>query len=216
MENISLKNLFRRHSLITYAWIFGPPILFLAFVETISIMKGVPFNIFSRDPLQTLEGKFYVGTVSQLGIVMWSATVAALFLSLRLSLLMKKPRQESLFLLFSGLLSLMMLIDDLFMFHDVIMPTYFLISEKFFYGFYALAVVGLFLYFRKIVLKTDYILFVLAVVSLGGSVLSDIVTDLGVKLPDPFFIEDGFKFIGITGWVAYFTRSAFSLIRPAE
>jgi hypothetical protein len=106
----------------------------------------------------------------------------------------------------------MLLIDDMFMFHDEIMPTYLHINEKVFFLFYGTAVVSLFYFFRGIVLRTDYLLFVIAVVLLGSSAITDIVIELGVKLPDEFFVEDGLKFLGLVSWFAYFVRTSWWII----
>jgi len=212
MNNISINNLFRRKTWISFAKIFTVPVLFLIAVKLIGVMRDVSFDKFSRDPLQTLEGKFYIGAISQIGILFWCVSAAILLYSLKIAYEQKKPKQQLWFLLFAGLLTVMMMIDDMFMFHDVIMPIYFHISEKVFYLFYGTAVVSLFYFFRKIVLKTDYLLFILAVILLGSSVITDIVIELGLKLPDEFFMEDGIKFLGLVSWFVYFIRTSYRII----
>jgi hypothetical protein len=216
MDNISFRNIFKRDSIISYAKIFIPPILFIMAVAVLSAVKGVSFDKFSRDPLQILEGKPYIGVISNIGIVFWTATSAILFYSLQISYAQKRSREQLYFLLCSGLLTTMMLFDDLLMLHDVIFPGYLSLDEKVFYCFYCFSVIALFYFFRKIVLRSDYILFILAFGFLGGAVITDVILALGFKLTYEYLVEDGLKFLGIIAWFAYFTRTSYCLIEPSD
>ena len=107
-----------------------------------------------------------------------------------------------------------MLADDLFLIHDVVFPEYLNIDEKVFFVFYGLSAIALVVYFRDIVLTTDYILLILAFCSFGSSVLTDIVDALGIDITQLYVFEDGLKFLGIIAWFAYFTRTSYKIIRP--
>jgi len=64
MENISIRNIFKKNSLISIATIFTPGILFLAIMVVAAKKTGVYFETLSRDPIQILNGKPYVGLIS--------------------------------------------------------------------------------------------------------------------------------------------------------
>jgi hypothetical protein len=106
-----------------------------------------------------------------------------------------------------------MLSDDLFLIHDVVFPEYLNIDEKVIIVFYGLLFIAIFAYYREIILKTDYILLILAFSSLGSSVATDIIDALGIDVTQLYLLEDGLKFQGIIAWFAYFTRTSYSFIR---
>lgn len=216
MENISLRNLFKKNSLISLATIFLPGILFLAIMVVAAKKTGVYFETLSRDPIQILNGKPYVGLISNTGIIFWCATAAILFYSSKISWLQKKPEKQTFFLFFGGLLTILMLIDDLFLMHDVIFPDYLKINEIVFYLFYGLSVIAIFLYYHKTILNTDYILLILAFLLLGLSAITDQVQVFGIKVIHPYIVEDSFKFLGIIAWFAYFSRTSYKFIKPSN
>ena len=213
MENISLRNLFSKDSILILVVIFLPGILFLAILFWLSGNNNIQFDIFSRDPIQILNGKPYVGILSSIGIIFWSMTAGVLLYSSKISALQKKPKRETYFLFFGGLLTILMLFDDLFLIHEVVFPEYVNIDEKIFYVFYGLSIIALVVYYHEIVLKTDYILLILAFCAFGSSVLTDIVDAMGIDVTQLYVFEDGLKFLGIIAWFAYFTRTGYRFIR---
>jgi hypothetical protein len=215
MENISLRNLFKKNSISTMAVIFIPGIIFLVIMFWLTKKNNIPFEIFSRDPIQTLNGKPYVGILSNIGIIFWCATAAILLYSSKILALRKRPEREIRFLIFGGLLTILMLVDDLFLIHDVVFPEYLKIDEKVFFVFYGLSVIAIVVYFREIVLKTDYVLLILAFCSFGSSVLTDIIDALGIDITQLYVFEDGLKFLGIIAWFAYFSRTSYRFIKES-
>ncbi len=107
-----------------------------------------------------------------------------------------------------------MLADDLFLIHDVVFPEYLNIDEKVFFVFYGLSAIALVVYFREIVLTTDYILLILAFCSFGHLCLLISLMLWGIDITQLYVFEDGFKFLGIIAWFAYFTRTSYKIIRP--
>jgi hypothetical protein len=213
MENISVGNLFRKDSMLTIAAIFLPGILFLAILFWLTRINNMTFEIVSRDPVQTLNGQPYIGILSNIGIILWCATAAILIYSSKILTLQKGPAKETSFLFFGGLLTILLLADDLFLIHDVIFPEYLKIDEKLFYLIYGASVIALFAYYYKVMLKTDYILFILAFCSFGSSALTDIIDALGFDVSQLYLFEDGLKFLGIIAWFAYFTRTSYKYTR---
>ena len=214
MQNITLSNIFNNRSLILIAKVFIPGILFLAIMGVISLLSDFHFDLFSRDPIELLNGKPYYGIISNTGIILWCASSAILFFSSKLSSRNKGHKQQTLFLFFGGLLSLLMLIDDLFLMHDIVFPEYLNLDEKVFYFFYGLSVVSIFYIYRKIILNSDYIFLILSFVLLGASSMTDVALAVGLNLNYPFVVEDSLKFLGIISWFAYFTRTAYMYIKP--
>ncbi len=218
MKNLTLETIFKKDSLLLFAKIFVPPLFFLALLYVLGKMKGIDFSYISRDPIQLLNGKPYIGILSNTGILFWCFTIAILFFSAKIASNLGRPKILYQFFFFAGLLTLLMLVDDLFLLHDVIFPDYLNLSEIYFYIFYGLAVVALLYFFRKVILESDYVLLLLAFVMLSSSVLMDldIVFRLGIYLPGSWLIEDGFKFMGIISWFVYFVRICYTNIKPVK
>lgn len=211
MKNISVSNLFTRDSLITLAYIFIPGLLFLGTSVFVAKTNGVFFETISRDPLQVLNGKPYVGIISNIGILFWCATCAVLFYSSMISRIKKRPDKETNFLLFSGLLSILMLADDLFMLHDVVFHD----EERLFYLLYGSSVIAIFIRYYKTILATDYVLLIFSFILLGLSATTDEVRAMGFRMEHPYIIEDSFKFLGIIAWFSYFTRTGYRFVKTA-
>jgi hypothetical protein len=215
MGNISVSSLFKKNSLITLALIYIPGFLFLGTVLFIARANGIFFETISRDPVQVLNGKPYVGIISNLGILFWSSASAILFYSALIVRNRKRPAKEVYFLVFSGLLSILMLIDDFFLMHDVIFPDYLKINEMVVYLFYGLSAVAIFLRYFRIIMDTDYVLLILAFILLGLSATTDEIIAFGIHIQHPYIVEDSFKFLGILSWFSYFTRTAYKFVKAA-
>jgi predicted nucleic-acid-binding Zn-ribbon protein len=104
------------------------------------------------------------------------------------------------------------MVDDLFLFHDVIFREYLGISELIVYPLY-MAGTALFLYhFRERIGNSDYIILMLSIGFFVMSIFADIISDKVFSsqgMPGGYLFEDGFKFLGIASWLVYFSRTAF-------
>lgn len=102
----------------------------------------------------------------------------------------------------------MLMVDDVFLGHEIVYPRYLHIPENLVYAVYG-AVILWFLYrFLPAILRTDYVL-LLSLVGFGVSILTDVVYELGL-LPTQgvFVLEDGSKSIGVVSWAAYLIRTS--------
>jgi hypothetical protein len=215
MSNISVSNLFKKDSLVALALIYIPGLLFLGAAVFLARANGIFFETISRDPIQVLNGKPYVGIISNLGILFWCSTCAILFYSALINRIKKGPEKEIYFLFFSGLLSTLLLVDDFFLLHDVIFPDYLKIDEIVFFLCYGLSTIAIFIRYYKIILDTDYVILVLSFLLLGLSATTDEIIAIGIHIKHPFIVEDGFKFLGILSWFSYFTRTAYKFVKAA-
>jgi hypothetical protein len=204
----------RINQLVLLTKIFVPAFLFLAITAGLAWLNDIHFSFLTRDPITLLEGKPYIGLISNTGIIFWCATSAILLFSSKISAIQKKPRSQIFFLLFSGLLTLLLLIDDLFMMHDVIFPEYLNLGDGVFYSFYGILLVALLAFYRRFIMSTDYILLILAIIFFGGSAVIDSVLVIRSKFDYPYSFEDSLKFFGIIAWFAYFTRTSYRAVQP--
>lgn len=180
----------------------------LGSVVFLSERLNIPIESFTADPAVTFNAHPLIGFFSYIGILAWFASaVICLFSSLLLKA--KGHTTTALFLFCAGLLSMILVIDDLFMFHEAIFPWYFHIPQYLVYAGYAILALSFFYYFRKRIMDSEYLILVLAVFFLGCSVAGDfILPQEGIA----YLVEDAFKIFGIFTWFVYFYRTSLELL----
>lgn len=192
------------------------PIILMVYVPTVGAvlalslftqLTGLPVSYFTADVAATTKQEFYVGMYSHIGIMLWCACTAICFFSYAALRKQSKNQKLSLFLLCSGIITLLLLVDDLFLLHEAVFPNYLNISEKKFFAGYALIMLSYFVRFSKTILKTEFLFLLLALGFFGISILIDI------KFTEEYLFEDGAKLLGIVSWVTYFTRVCLSHVR---
>lgn len=165
------------------------------------LITKLSINLLTRDPLVITNAHFYIGMISNIGILFWCAGAAICLFSYAIVKRNNLPRELTKFLLFSGLLTSFLTIDDLFMLHDVVFPEYLYINEYLIYVVYLGIVLSFFIKNLKFIKKTEFIILLAAT---GFFALSIIFDTLFAELPT--FIDDIFKLLGIITWFTYFSR----------
>ena len=180
----------------------------IAGVLVLSARSHRPMSYMTRDPAATTDAEFYLGFLSNLGIMLWSAA-AAVCLFTAVVLHRRRAQRQSLFLLVSGLFSLVLVLDDAFMLHEEVLPGRLHVPQLAVYAGYAILISGYLVFFARDILRTDYLLLATALSFLGLS--------MGMDEFLPFndletMIEDGMKFSGIVFWTSYHVHAASGMI----
>jgi hypothetical protein len=176
----------------------------LAFFVTLFLIArrtGIPFFHFTGDVAGITHTPFYLGVASNVGVLLWCAA-ASVSLFTAYELRSEEP-EKSKFLFWAGMFTLLLLLDDLFMFHDRILPDHLHLADDWFYAAYAGFLVFLLGRYRRVILEADYMILVFALAWLGLSVLIDLIPGPVIQRR---FIEDGSKLLGIGTWLAFFVR----------
>jgi hypothetical protein len=185
----------------SYLILFG----LLLSVAIIGEYFQVPVSKFTRDPTHILNGHPFIGVISNIGILFWCSAAAICFFCSAIRWMNKKT-MNSKFLLFSGLITLLLLLDDLFMLHEAIIPKYLHVPEIAVYSGYLALILIYLLKFREDILKAEYTLLLIA---LGFFALS-MISDVFLHHSDfECLVEDGFKLFGIVTWFLFFIRTSF-------
>ncbi len=179
-------------------------------VYSLSLATGVPLAKLTRDPATVTNSAFYVGILSNLGVLLWSACTAICFFGALLLNSDQKFRRSTVFLFFSGLVCLLLTLDDAFLLHEEVFPTYLKIPEAGVYLLYMVILAGFFFYFLPDLLSTDYLLLIVAGFFLGSSIFIDAVLPFSNA---ETFIEDCLKFSGIVFLLGYFSHTTATIIR---
>jgi hypothetical protein len=179
------------------------------------------------DPIMAAGGEpseFYLGLFSNLGVVLWTAA-AAICLFAASEVTAGTDRRARRFLLYAGLFTLLLMLDDLFMLHENYI-------DHVFYILYGMGLLYYVIRFFGLIVRLDVVLFALTIPLFGNAVLLDLapwrlLPGEGIEVPDAvapspvekdavrqfgrelrYLLEDGFKFIGICCWAAFHIRAA--------
>lgn len=159
----------------------------------------------AKDPADVIQFQPYIGMLSNWGALLWMTTAAiCLFTAAILKSSRARPQTRR-FIFFSGVLSLILAVDDLYMFHDRVLPRVLHIHEYFFYLLYIILMLTYVIAFMREILRHEYILFGIAFVFF---VLSRRFF-IRIPLLDEFMTTgDMLKYFGIVFWLAFFYRTA--------
>jgi len=177
----------------------------LVILEIVHWQTNIPIWHFTWNPSAVLEAAFYVGLFSNIGILLWCSTAAICLFSFAALARDASHRKMASFFLFSGLVTSLLLMDDLFLLHDRLFPRYLSLSPKVVLGGYTILTLLYLGRFARTILATEFLLLLFAFGFLGLSTIIDSVPD-GI-LPLHTTLEDGFKLFGIVSWFTYFTRT---------
>lgn len=199
------RNIYNSLTWIFYALI----IILLSITFLVGKTYNIPFEKIMGDPANYYNAHPFTGIISNIGVLMW-CTTTSICLFTGIFLLSNGVKKEAFFLIYSGLFSLILLFDDLFMLHDYIFYSFkdFILEPIIFTG-YAILLIYYSINYYRIILENNYFVFSLAVLFLGLSILIDsIFPSEGLE----HFVEDGLKFIGIANWMLFFTTTSFNIL----
>lgn len=191
---------------VTALAIWAPLLVVLGATLLLTASTQVTVRQLTQDPTTVLDGPFYIGALSNLGNVLWTASATVCLLTaLALRSLIDAGWRR--LLLVSGIFTVVLLVDDLFLVHDEILPRYAGISGE----LYGIAyVVGILAYlggFRLRIAQTNWILLLAALVCFGISTVVDLGSSRLSEIVAPSIVilaEDGTKILGIGTWLGYF------------
>jgi hypothetical protein len=211
-----MKSIRRQFAEYKKSYVFYIPILLIfLLVALLCQLKNLDPRLFFKDPAAVSQLSAYVGSVSYVGVMMWCAVAVMCLFS---ASLMEGWRDNSrLFIIASGLISLFLMVDDLFMFHETLAPKYLGVSEGVVLAFYLVMMLVYLVFFRKIIINSSFLMLLIAAVFFGISIVLDLGIGIlhdGVSgafekfiLQNDMFIdtlEDALKVLGLTSWFIYY------------
>jgi hypothetical protein len=207
-----LRNL-RRALIVVYL----PTLLVMGALVVINRSSGIALRSFFIDPVAEFNAPVYIGFVSNLGVVLLCSGAAACLLAGTLLFGRAGLKRESIFLLSAGAFTTVLMFDDLFLLHEEVLPERLGIPEPVVYALYGGALLGLFLYNRRQILGSRFVLGLIAVLFFGLSIGFDLLEKI-YDSEDPVFgidhhlLEDGPKLMGIESWTMYLWLTAYQTL----
>ena len=173
----------------------------LGVVVLLHLWKDVPMRELTSDPVDLGRGMHvYFGFLSQVGIFFWAAAARVCLFCWSAVRRSNSDDELARFLLTSGVFTLFLAIDDVFLLHETVFP-YFGIPQGVVLGSYVVFVPIYLFIFRRTILETDFLLLALAISLFAISVGLDVFKPFRNFLT---FFEDGAKLAGIVSWAVYF------------
>ncbi|UCG73768.1 MAG: hypothetical protein JSV45_05190 [Chromatiales bacterium] len=190
------------------------PLLALTAVVIGSARMGTPVGDLLSDPAAILDAAPWTGLISNFGALLWCATASISLFTW--SVLQRRPesRQFSKFVLSAALITTVLLLDDLFLFHEWIFPRYLGVTERTTFSAYLVLIAVWLVLARRTILSTEYLILLLAFGFFGLSLFVDTYDEIDRLITSWRQIyEDGFKLLGIAAWFGYFSRCCFVEMR---
>ena len=199
------------------AAIFALPLVILVGVTIVVIVADLNVGDVTRDPVTILGGYPLVGAQSAFGVILWWFTVSVCLFTFALARSLGRSRSVRLFLLTSGLFTLLLAIDDQFLIHDDLASRYLGMREREVMAIYLLIAALYVIVNRAVIRRSEWIILAAALVFFGSSIAFDYLVQmtmtssesLGMGLDWGMLIEDGLKLMGIAGWSAYLLRYSY-------
>jgi len=142
----------------------------------------------------------YYGAVSNLGIILWIATASAMLMGGFVLLATKTHQPLAMFGLIGGAFSLWLGLDDMFLLHELVLPTLGL-PQVLVMAIYIAFAIGYFAVSWRVILQAEFWILGFGAAALAVSVAVDTV--MHSLLPVLVYLEDSAKFIGIFCWFAF-------------
>ena len=185
-----------------------PAVVLYAVALIWSDAEGISVKFVLRDLAQSCDAPLGKGFLSSVGYLLWMAAAAiALFAASTRQIQGSVVNRQ--FAFCGGGFSLWLCLDDMFLVHDRYL------GEAFLYVTYAVFTGLLLFRFRGPLRRFGGDSFLLAVVLLGASVLTDALQGLW---PDSYetvqIVEEGFKFLGIAAWLSFWCHYVSASSKP--
>ncbi|MGI5125649.1 hypothetical protein ACQEVB_02425 [Pseudonocardia sp. CA-107938] len=173
-------------------------------------LLGIEFRDLSREPVTVVGAPNYSGSYANLTITLWQVPASCALLASGLLRRLGGHRSDAAMLLYLGLITAVMAIDDGFLLHETIRAQ-FGISQKIPPVLYTVAILAVLWVYRHR-LRWTILAFVAAMGFWGVSAISDALDSVGVDMP--LLMEDGAKMVGTAVWTYATIRVVAQVLLP--
>lgn len=210
MADAKTSNFSNKTNIIIRLITFVLPTIFIIFI--LNQPYAEPKWMF-LDPLTAAELSndcchTYYGFISNLGVMLWSGTATVLLV---LAVVFYKTSKKELFYFAasSGVLTGWLALDDMFMVHELVLPS-FGVPQNLVLASYILLTVIYIITSWRIILQSDFWILFIGGLALSISVFVD--TYFHSLTPSLVYLEDSAKFFGIVCWASFHITTSYSFV----
>jgi hypothetical protein len=178
----------------------GAAAVVVALAPAAARQGGVGVDFLLRDPAAVAKLPFYVGLLSNLGVLLWAAAAGMLGLTCLAVRAREGWGREAAFFAGLGGLTALLAADDLFMLHEDAYRRVLPGPEHVVLGLEMLLLGAFVARFRARIASTAWLPLAAALGLLGLSAGVDLLESV---LAAPLLLEDGAKLVGIAAWAYY-------------
>lgn len=202
MSDMDIKNQLRQSAPVL-VMVYALTTAILSIVIFLGIEHDIELDHFTQDPASIMGTPFYLGFFSYIGILFWCAGAVVCFFSR--AVIPDEPSTKRIrsFLLYSGLITTLLMFDDLFLLHELVLPELFFLPEMVVYLLYLNILLVYAILFRAELLNSEFIILVIAAGLIGAS---QFVDSIPMPIPEDSFLEDAVKLFGIVTWFTFYLR----------
>ncbi|NBD14630.1 MAG: hypothetical protein GVY04_00370 [Cyanobacteria bacterium] len=188
---------------------YGLALFFLCAVAFVFNSYNIPPALFLRDVAAISGRSPFLGLGSNLGAFALLVTSTVTLFS---ALLLKDIGRSYKLLLWLGLFSLLLFMDDFFMLHE---KKFFIgIQEDYVFVLYSIFFALISMVMFRSSIDFDFRTLLASVIFFALSISIDIVQSFWDS-PWRIFLEDGFKFVGIVSWSIFLIQASYLSVRGA-
>jgi hypothetical protein len=206
-----------RRLLVVAAFIL--PALLLAAVLIAHVGAGLALEEATEDMAQLAGVHPLTGFVSTIGVVLWwSAAIVCLFAS-AVTVPRDPDGSQRSFLLWSGVITAILALDDLFLFHEDLAQRYLGLGQRHIVIAYATVAALYVARFRSVLRASpERWMLGLSVGLLAASLATDYIHErfifdrTGEYVGGLVYVEDTLKLLGISAWSAFFIRHGYRAV----
>lgn len=208
MSDMDIKNQLRQSAPVL-VMVYALTTAILSIVIFLGIEHDIELDHFTQDPASIMGTPFYLGFFSYIGILFWCAAAVVCFFSRAIIPDEQATKRIRSFLLYSGLITALLMFDDLFLLHELVLPELFFLPEMVVYLIYLNILLVYAILFRAELMNSEFIILVIAAGLIGAS---QFVDSIPMPIPEDSFLEDAVKLFGIVTWFTYFLRFCLQYI----
>lgn len=182
---------------------YGLALSFLIAIAIIFNVYDIPPALLLRDAATTSNHSPFLGLGSNLGaFCLATASSIAIFSAI----LLKDKRHFSKLLLWPGLFSLLLFMDDFFMLHE---QGFFVgVREQIVFAFYGVLFISISIAIIGSSINFDFRTLLASAIFFALSILVDAIQSFWDS-PWRIYCEDGFKFMGIVSWTIFLIQTSY-------
>jgi hypothetical protein len=167
-------------------------------------LTGAPLAALTRDPTRVLGGLPWIGLMSNLGVLIWASAAAICCFGAAVLSERGAERRRIEFLWVSGVLTAVLVLDDLLQLHEGVVPRITGWPESAIVSVYPILFLAYLARYAATILAAEWLLLLASAALLAASIGIDAVFT-GERRA---FVEDGSKLAGIVLWLAFYARTA--------
>jgi len=133
-----------------------PTLLLIASTVVVNLKTDLPIRYFFIDPVAEFNAPMYIGLLSNFGVLLWCSAASVCLFSGVMLFHQEKQREVSLFLIGSGLITSLLMFDDLYLLHEEVFPDHLFVPQPLVFVAYAVLIIAYFVRFRKMIWNTDF------------------------------------------------------------